>query len=704
MALPVKDVTSTSANETFSDYEMYYSGPIGDVPGPTVENHFLFDVAFGSDTIVTGAPRQWMPRSSAGLQFVDPYVIKLGAGIDPTTVTLSRLADVYVDRNPLAMTSLQHDTGWEVSWSVNVQRDWETQDTILVKDFFSGSEDVYNPNALHGQVRGLVSIEFANGVVWSADEVLARLAQSPQPEAPFHVYQGSDVDETIMGSAGRDTLYGLGGNDVLDGLQGRDELWGGQGNDTLYSGGEGDILHGGEGNDRYMLFGGSPVRDPNLIGGQPTAGPNVVIMEDQNAGEDTVVIGLNMGASFSLVNGSTLRITTGDPAAIPAVDILGFVGGTTAQPLAAIEHFILGDGSTLSGQQVLAMVLPPPVLNLNLVGGAGNDFLEGKAGNDTLSGGRGDDTLVGGGGNDTYRWARGDGWDVVYSNDDAQGDVVELGVNAADAVFLLGNDGVNANLTEVHVALKDGTGGVDLRNLSQGSAFPGGLSSLTAIRFADGTVVNAADFASRLTSNVVTGGRYTAWVTNPSGATLTGGSGADQLYGLMGSDSLVGGAGNDSLVGGAGNDTLQGDAGADTLRGGQGADLLVGGKGADTYVYARGDGRDTIVDTDSSWFVNDTLKLTDITSRQLWFARQGNDLDIQVIGSNGADDIHVQNWFGGSANQVERIVASDGKTLSASKVQGLVNAMASLTPPAAADISATTTSTSLNKLVASSWV
>jgi Ca2+-binding RTX toxin-like protein len=46
---------------------------------------------------------------------------------------------------------------------------------------------------------------------------------------------------------------------------------------------------------------------------------------------------------------------------------------------------------------------------------------------------------------------------------------------------------------------------------------------------------------------------------------LSGGNGADQLFGIEGSDTLKGGGGNDRIVGGAGADVLSGGSGVDTL-------------------------------------------------------------------------------------------------------------------------------------------
>jgi len=67
-------------------------------------------------------------------------------------------------------------------------------------------------------------------------------------------------------------------------------------------------------------------------------------------------------------------------------------------------------------------------------------------------------------------------------------------------------------------------------------------------------------------------------------ATLTGGSGDDQLAGGDAADTLNGGGGNDILSGGAGNDALSGGTGNDTLDGGTGTDALNGDAGDDSLI------------------------------------------------------------------------------------------------------------------------
>jgi len=81
----------------------------------------------------------------------------------------------------------------------------------------------------------------------------------------------------------------------------------------------------------------------------------------------------------------------------------------------------------------------------------------------------------------------------------------------------------------------------------------------------------------------------------------------------------------------------------------------------------------------------------------------GNNLDIRIIGTQ--DHVIVQNWFSGSANQVETITAlGDNKSLSASKVNALVSAMAKFSAPSEGVLTLpTATQAGLSKILASSW-
>jgi Ca2+-binding RTX toxin-like protein len=156
-------------------------------------------------------------------------------------------------------------------------------------------------------------------------------------------------------------------------------------------------------------------------------------------------------------------------------------------------------------------------------------------------------------------------------------------------------------------------------------------------------------------------------------------------------------------TGNALNNTLTGNAVANILTGGMGTDMLVGGLGNDTYSLARGDGADTIVENDTTAANKDTVLFgTTIAKDQLWFTHVGNNLEVSIIGT--ADKMVVQDWYSGSAFHAEQIKTSDGKVLLDTKVENLVTAMASITPPALGQTTLTAEQhTALDGVIAANW-
>lgn len=759
------DVTSTSADETlYAATQLSWLLP---QPDPTTKT-LLFNPGFGQDKLVVDASSRMQPMGGGYHTVVNPYVIQLGAGIRPEDVHLFRLDDVLFNEPQTRFYDSQLETGWQVSWVLKVDGTgdqitvqdfvhdssttkpadladrlhgpvqiefadgtvWNTQQVLdLIRqspletklkgtagnDVLTSSQgdDLFDLATVPGgfdtlvatrgdgsdTVQGALFEVRLRGGIRKEDLRLSDSGQLLVIEGDHVAYQltatnvghitldggielemaklpvrsnlilGTDGDDRLFGRKGLDTLIGGAGNDHLDG---GGLAQGGQGDDTLTGG---TILEGGAGRDTYIVG---------------SSDHGVTIRDAVDNDQDVVIVDASSQGATFFYDGQANILRVGAGSAL--LNIENFAGAGPDQP-AAIGSMQFSDGKVYTAPDIYKLLQVQPTAgddHVNgfgwadqLLGGAGNDVLLGNGGDDTLVGGQGNDDLRGGTGNNVYRHARGDGQDVIsVSGAGTSTDTLEFGagITLKDlAVVKVPGSGA------VHLILKDGKGGIQLRNSDTGLSEAAAVATLPKVKFADGTVIKGSDLHAKAVSNVGT-------------------SGADTLYADVTFQALEGGKGSDSLVGNLGDDFLSGGDGADTLRGGGGSDHLDGGKGADTYVYARGDGVDTIVDTDSNWFVKDTLKLAEITSRQLWFSRQGNDLDIQVIGSNGADDIHVQNWFAGAANQIERIVASDGKTLTASRVQGLVNAMATLTPPATADISAASTSTSLNKLVTSSWV
>ena len=91
----------------------------------------------------------------------------------------------------------------------------------------------------------------------------------------------------------------------------------------------------------------------------------------------------------------------------------------------------------------------------------------------------------------------------------------------------------------------------------------------------------------------------------------------------------------------------------------------------------------------------------DIAHDQLWFSQVGQNLQIDLIGSQ--DRVTVNGWFNGTANHVE-VIEAGGHALSHTNVSALVQAMAAFAPPGSGE---TTLSSSyqqqLNPTLAAVW-
>nr|WP_233171092.1 calcium-binding protein [Herbaspirillum sp. ASV7] len=148
----------------------------------------------------------------------------------------------------------------------------------------------------------------------------------------------------------------------------------------------------------------------------------------------------------------------------------------------------------------------------------------------------------------------------------------------------------------------------------------------------------------------------------------------------------------DENIDGTGNELaniITGNRGDNILTGGRGNDTLIGQSGDDTYRFSRGDGADTIIDSDTTNGNLDVLELSGIKQQNLWFKHTGNDLQINVLGSS--DQIIVKDWYatnqGAGTNHIERIKTAEGYTLHDSDVEKFVEAMAGFAAPSASQTS-----------------
>jgi trimeric autotransporter adhesin len=494
---------------------------------------------------------------------------------------------------------------------------------------------------------GIREVRFADGTIWKTLE-LAAAQEVSATEGP----------DTLTGSEGAETLDGLGGNDILMGDGGADTLAGGEGDDTLDGGVGTDVLQGQGGDDLIIA---------TDMAGSPQAQDTIEM--GAGDGHDTV-----FADSQDLIKLDALRDDTRVAAAGDVGTLISF-GGDSLTLLGRGQRDTLtlqfSDGQRMTGAELDALTasLPTPataghdlmhgywapeVLN----GGYGDDTLEGEGGQDTLQGELGNDQLRGGAGADTYIFDGAHGQDTVFAD---QQDTIEI-------------QGAGMNLDKLMVSKQGGAvvlgfkGVTDTITLDQGSAWDN-----MRVVLADQTVLTGTEILALANRPVITPGK-----------------------------ALTGTSGRDRLTGGEGNDTLSGLGGADTLRGGLGNDVLNGGKGNDRYLFARGDGQDTIVERDATWFNSDLMAISQATQEQLWLTRSGNHLDIAIVGTQ--DKVRIDSWFASSANRVESIQLDNGKALSASRVSALVNAMAAFQPPPAGATSmAPEVQASLSKVLASSW-
>jgi Ca2+-binding RTX toxin-like protein len=146
---------------------------------------------------------------------------------------------------------------------------------------------------------------------------------------------------------------------------------------------------------------------------------------------------------------------------------------------------------------------------------------------------------------------------------------------------------------------------------------------------------------------------------------------------------------------------ITGNRGDNVIKGGLGNDTLTGQAGNDTYQFAKGDGQDTIVESDATAGNLDVLQLTNVNQTNLWFKKMGSDLQINVLGTT--DQILVKDWYvagtTGTDNQIERIKTADGLTMYNTDVETFVQAMAAFAPPSAAQTSWTSGQSSNGKVL-----
>jgi Ca2+-binding RTX toxin-like protein len=678
-------------------------------------------------------------------------VLQLGAGISPD--------DLVVRARPSA---LSYDMGWDMRLGIQGTRDvfevagqWNPSDPYqpLSSVVFDDGSTWSNADLL---ARILIPTS-GDDVIQTVQETAVEVAGA----AGNDWLLGGVANDAMSGDEGNDTLDGSHGDDSLQGGAGQDVLLGGRGNDSLVGGAGHDTYRF----ERQMV--GWDVIDASPQGGSAHDEFERIMMGRdltpydimlRREGADLIVESRYSPFDTGLSEGMRVRNNfqlDEQGKAISLIDMIDFGGNQdwTADDIIALS---LKSNLSTEGDDELIGLRTDDTLNGaggndSLNGYHGNDDLWGGPGNDLLVGDLGNDTLIGGTGADTMLGGVGD--DLFYVDD--------LSDQVLDAYGL--QDTVATNLsqytlaTDVENLVMGGKAGdaPDARHLLSGKAgvrhgvgnvldnrmtgdlgnehFEGGLGNDTLLGFggndtleggAGRDVLKGGDgndtyVLSKALDQHPWGGAFADVIEEDGGD----GSGVDTVITDLDSYtapshveqvfstglSVTGNIGNNLLRIGTGGRTLSGEGGNDTLEGGgnvqyhggAGNDLLVSSvaNSHDVYVWSRGDGADVAVDAGG----DDRLAIGgDVKQDQLWFSQAGDDLVISIIGSG--DSFTAQGWFQGPDHRIERITLTQGRDLVAGKVQQLVDAMASFTPPAQGQITLPSdVAAQLAPVIASAW-
>lgn len=267
---------------------------------------------------------------------------------------------------------------------------------------------------------------------------------------------------------------------------------------------------------------------------------------------------------------------------------------------------------------------------------SGNDVVYGELGDDVIDGGNENDTLYGGVGADTVLGGNGD--DVLYGGDGD--DHLQSGLGA-DIVFGdAGND-------VIAVSDDHGTntidGGADYDQLV--FATPTSAAGVTVTWTGNGTGSYA--FKATTAAGTFTGIEQSSGTNYADTYDASADSVGVSVYAWDGDDTVTGGTGADRLFGQAGNDVLSGGAGADTLDGDVGNDSLLGGDGADSFFFGYAFGFDTVIGGEGGNDL-DTIDLTSV-SGAVTVTYTGDEAGTITDGSNTI-----------TFSEIERLILTDG--------------------------------------------
>jgi Ca2+-binding RTX toxin-like protein len=458
----------------------------------------------------------------------------------------ARISDIDGDTN--TKTTITGGYGQDTLYLYSIPQDHDSNsDTALSNTLLLG--DGNNNNITN--VDKIVIVDVTTGadpVIDTGDYALTNAAGAAIPLTidGTQLDVGENLTTGVGGtSVAKQNVTGGAGNDTLTGGTKADTLDGGAGDDTLAGTNGSNVMSGGAGNDSITLGDGADNIDGGAGNDTIVAGANLLLTDtiDGGDGVDTMTIGANI-ASYTVMGGvSNIEVIA--PAGGEDITAAGSLGGATTFSFANAGDNILttsagwtadttviitGDASSNADSVVNSA-------NVTLtVKGNGADFDTGT----TLTGGTGTDTLL-----------------ITADGGTADLDAVTNfeTYTVVDAVTAGTDLTINPNETTLKAQVIDG------------SALDGSAQNDETLSVDGASATGTLD--------------------------ITGGGGADSLYGGTLNDTIVAGGGADSINGNGGADNLSGGAANDTFlidsktdfTSAIGSDTIDGGAGTDTITW-----------------------------------------------------------------------------------------------------------------------
>ena len=378
------------------------------------------------------------------------------------------------------------------------------------------------------------------------------------------------------------TIIGTTGNNTISGGSGNDSINGGAGNDTYLF---------GKGDGQDVLLTDNTYGETNTLSFKSNVSANDIIAS--RTGNDLIISLLNTYDSIKVQN--------------------FFYNNDPNSQYNPVQQFKLNDGTVWSINAFLSR---------GFYADGSINALNGTIYNDTLLSLASNDNMNGKAGNDTYVYAKGDGQDVLLT-DNTYGETNTLFFDAS----------INSNEikesregNDLLLTVANSTDRIKVQNFFYNNDPNSQYNPLQQIKFNDGTVWNNSDLLTR---------------------GFDGGESINALNGTIYNDTLLSNTGNDSMNGKAGNDT---------------------------YLFAKGDGQDTLL-TDNTYGETNTLFFdSSVAIAQLAGAREGNNLLLALVGTK--DTINVQNFFYNNDphnqyNPLQQIKFADGTTWDSDTITNL---------------------------------